>query len=216
MDYYPGQTTKFNQVNGYYTQPEYGSSPTGAKEASWVGLGGNYQGDALLQAGTTMESQSNYYAWYMIVFGTSSWEGEFPSVKVSPGDSMYALVYWTISNYPAGFEVWDWTSMTNFYVTVQTAYYDGSSAEFIDERPTVNGSYTDLATYVNIQPPYGDNIPWTNCEVFETGNSQPINFDTLPNCYLETMYDSNNLTMSQPYTPDTGSNYFKDLFYRNT
>jgi hypothetical protein len=52
--------------------------------------------------------------------------GGFPStVSVHPGDSIYADVDWT-SN-PAGFVVWDWTTFTNFFVTVDLNpdYYDG-------------------------------------------------------------------------------------------
>jgi hypothetical protein len=179
-DYYQGDTNKFWQVNGFYNQPDYNvNSPANAEECSWVGLGGNGNTKPLIQAGTwNTYHGSTYYAFYMYLLGGNTGVGVgimSPSqVSVHPGDSMYADVDWT-SN-PAGFEVWDWTTFTNFFVTVDLTpnYYDGESAEFIDERPydTSTGLFFPLAGF-------DKPITWYDCEVFYSNSNQQINFGSI-------------------------------------
>jgi hypothetical protein len=189
-DYYAGQTTKFGTVDGYYNQPSYNTgSPSDAREASWVGLGG-YNTSSLIQAGTEMDAPTpTYYGWYLYMDASGSTTGHPSTIVVHPGDSMYAMVYWTTSNWPAGFEVWDWTTMTDFYVTAQAPSdcYNGQSAEFIDERPQVVGQKNDYFPVAGFNTP----ITWTDCEVQYPNNDNGVNFGTL-------------LTVKQVMTGGTG------------
>ncbi len=56
---------------------------------------------------------------------------------------------------------------TYFYITAQisSVYYSGATAEFIDERPTCNGTIEPLAEYGTVQWQYCDA---NNTEAFVT------------------------------------------------
>ncbi len=191
-------------MSGYYTQPTYGaSSPSGAEECSWVGLGG-YLESPLLRVGSEMDGPSTYYAWYGYSNASNSYKYEV-SGAVNPGDDIELSTFWVPnSNYPAAFVFWDWNTMTNFYITAQvtSAYYDGSSAEFIDGRPS---SSVPLADYTSNN--------WTECEVWnESGTGQPgTDFTTIP--YLEfVMSDASGNELSYPNLPSS-SNSFTNNWY---
>ncbi len=177
---------EFTEASGDYTQPTYGSSsPSGAEEDAWIGLGGYFTSTKpLLQVGSEMDGTSTYYAWYEYS-NTSNSNRIVYSGAVDPGDDISLVISWTASsNYPADFSFWDFTTGTHFNidVAITSAYYDGSSAEFIDGRPS---SSVPLADFVQ------DN--WSDCFV---NNSTPFDSITYANF---TMYNSSTGdTLAQP------------------
>lgn len=155
-------------VQGDFAQPtEQSDSAPNSYESAWVGLGGMNSG-ALIQAGTQMYNY-NYNAWYEYLGrapGSSVYEIDLPSVTVHPGDDIHVYVSYQTSNQVANFYVADNTTGTSQPVLVNLSssnYYDGTTAEWIDERPTVNGSYAILADY-GIDS-------WTNAQTYNTNGN---------------------------------------------
>ena len=85
-----------------------------------------------------MDGPSTYYAWYE--YSTAGNPNRVVySGAVNPDDDISVVVSWTASsNYPADFSFLDFNTGTHFNmdVAISSAYYDGSSAEFIDGRPS--------------------------------------------------------------------------------
>jgi len=118
--------------------------------ASWVGIDGDGSGD-VLQAGTQVEANCSgtaYYAWYeWYPFG----EVAISNFPVAPGDDLFV-------------EVWN-TSATQGYAylvnynnnqSVEIGFTApsgtklvGNSAEWVVERPGVNGGLATLANYIS-------------------------------------------------------------------
>lgn len=150
-------------VQGNFTQPTQGATAcSGAKESAWAGIGGINSG-GLIQAGTELNNNSPY-AWYEYLGknGGSVSEIKLSSITVHTGDNIHVYVDYQASTGKSTFYVADNTTGTSQSVTVQLGsnYYDGTTAEWIDERPTVNGSYAPLANY--------QQNPWTNAQVYST------------------------------------------------
>ncbi|VVB51736.1 Peptidase A4 family protein [uncultured archaeon] len=152
-------TSVVSNVSAYWTVPEVDPAINNAFSSAWVGIGGvsvgNVSDNTLIQTGTTMYVQSGiprYYAWYELLPDNSL---EIPSIGIFPGDEMYASVallnettnYWNIN-------ITDITSHDTFSKNVT---YESSrvSADWIVERPYVNGELSELANF--------GNVTFTNC-----------------------------------------------------
>jgi hypothetical protein len=116
--------------------------------ATWLGVDGATN-TSLIQTGTAQETyggSTDYYAWYEILPANS-----VPLWSVSPGDHMTASVQqdspasttWTISI----------SDLTSGQITTQQVQYSGpgSSAEWIEEAPTVNNQQAVLANFGTAQ-----------------------------------------------------------------
>jgi hypothetical protein len=140
----------FTSVVGTWTVPTV-VAPTKKKRtnrfsSSWVGIDGDENSD-LIQAGTEQDwyhRRAAYQAWWE----TLQPNGELPeqpilSLTIHPGDSMSvsitegAALQWTIS-------VSDLTTGRNFTV-VRTYRGPGTSAEWIQETPTIGRRLATLA-----------------------------------------------------------------------
>ena len=200
MDVAPGEDSEFDNVSGRFYQPYY-TGP--GVESSWVGLGGHYT-QSLIQAGTTIES-SVPYAWFEYLNATSNWENCPSTITVHQGDQLVDTVFWTSGSSPyASFFVEDNTTNTEFYDTesMSSSYYDGESAEYIEERPTINKTLTDLADY-------GD-VYWYNCLV----NSSTDAFNPALGYYCIDMNSTLDpeLYLSEPVTPPDSESSFTDVW----
>ena len=128
-DYVVGSNA-FADVLGEYYQPTYGSSPSGAQQLSWVGLGGLH-GEVAVTGWIRDERIGEfptYYAWYGYVNSSGTSTFNTYSGTVNAGDDIEVQTFWNpSSNYPAAFTFFDFNTMTNFYVTSQltSSYYDG-------------------------------------------------------------------------------------------
>ena len=144
----------FVSVQGNFTQPSYHSSScSSSRLVSWVGMGGLHSA-SLLQAGTQIKSNGpTYQAWYEYLGPNGSGINLtiMNDVTVTPADPIHLFVSYQTANNIATFYVEDQTTHTNQSVvlTLGGECYDGSTAEWIDERPSVNGSPTNLTKYVS-------------------------------------------------------------------
>jgi Peptidase A4 family len=120
-------------------------SPTSGNtySSSWVGIDG-FNNSNLIQTGTEQDfvsGRARYAAWWEILPAP---ETPIASITVSPGDHMSASitsgsVLWTIT-------ITDTTTGQSF--TTQEPYSGpGTSAEWIEEAPTVGGRVATLAHY---------------------------------------------------------------------
>jgi hypothetical protein len=112
--------------------------------SEWVGIDG-FSNSSLIQTGTESDyynGAEHYDAWWEILPAA---ETVIPSIAVAAGDHMSASITkgsgssWTIT-------INDTTSRQS-YTTVQTYKGPQTSAEWIEEAPTVGGRIAPLANY---------------------------------------------------------------------
>jgi hypothetical protein len=134
----------------YWTVP-YVSMATGTDtgySVIWPGVGsGNSSGDELIQAGTKQYAYANafmttlYQFWYEIY--PKQGLQNITNISVGPGDYVYADVWYTGTTAHFFLE-----NESSGHYTSLTETFNGSSglyAEWIVERPTINGSLPHLA-----------------------------------------------------------------------
>ena len=125
-----------------YTQPAAESTTcSNAQQGVWTGLGG-WNSGTLAQDGTALPGSlsSGYNAWYEY-FNSSSNHGPtiLSKLSVAAGDSMHLYVAYSTTNGTIDFYVANNSNGTSQSVEVTgvgTAYYDGSTADYIAERPS--------------------------------------------------------------------------------
>ena len=135
-----------SSVSGSWVVPEVNASENMTFSGIWVGIGG-YGEETLIQTGTEQEyfnGKPVYYAWYELL---PDYLVQIPRILVQPGDKMTA----SISLVNEAESTWsimisDVTRGTHFEKTV---VYNSSrlSAEWIVERPKVNGTVSTLADF---------------------------------------------------------------------
>jgi hypothetical protein len=130
-----------------------------AMSALWVGFG---DANDLVQVGTEQNAVSgfgyaatSYYA-FTEVWPSQATEAVLTGLPVSPGDQVYAEEYLCDSNgasdqtgiYQCGF-IFDDRTMQDapFTVPLGSTHVAGSEAEWIMERPWLNGALPDMANY---------------------------------------------------------------------
>ena len=134
--------TTFSGVGGEWTVPSVDPSGVLAASSQWIGIDGATN-TSLIQTGTseiTQNGGTQYFAWYEILPAAS-----IPIGLVSPGDDMQATI---IENSPG---LWTITIADNTSQNLfsQQFAYSGpaSSAEWIVEDPTINGTQPPLANF---------------------------------------------------------------------
>jgi len=174
-----GVTGSYIGLEADYVQPGYKSTAcTGAQMASWIGLGGTQSGtDGLIQMGTVVTS-SGIRAWYEYLNTANTNPPVFiTGFQVSAKDRLHFYIVRLPSDGYTTFSFLNLSSTTNnflpVHITTATSYYDGSTAEWIIERPTLSqGGFTPLANY--------GSISWTNMNVqvpagtYQTLGSQSV------------------------------------------
>ncbi len=114
--------------------------------AEWVGFDG-YGSNDVMQAGTETNCGNSDYAWY-------EWypylQTKISSPTVSPGNFIEVEVWYTTSSPHGNFWLWNETTGAvaglGFSAPSGTTL-SGNSMEWVVERPTLNGVYTDLVNY---------------------------------------------------------------------
>lgn len=165
-----GGTNEFAQVQGDFVQPTIQSGcASNTYESTWVGLGGTNSGK-LVQTGTAMNTSGggrNYYAWYEYLSPSHpNPEIRFNSITVRAGDRIHCYCSFQRANGVFNAYVANNTNGTSQSVIVNISsseFYDGTSAEFINEAPSVGGSIARLTNYGTTN--------WTNCQVYLTASS---------------------------------------------
>jgi hypothetical protein len=165
-------------VSASWIVPEVASSQGDSYSAAWIGIGGYIGDETLIQVGTEQDSQNGvgtYSAWYELLRSNVV---TISTIKVSPKDEISASINLIDSNS----SIWtlEMTDITNGDTFKRDFQYDSSrlSAEWIVERPTVNGFVTTLANF--------GKITFTNSTANMSTAGQPIK--NFPNTQI-TMYD---------------------------
>jgi hypothetical protein len=159
-----GSYRGYTGVYGQWNVPSVVACETNTTTYSslWVGLDGYGLSD-LVQDGT--ESDCTNIAGLFNILSYSAWEEVLPNqpysqnVSISPngGDSFWALAWVGDANRnynPNGayawFNMWDTTQRQGVLLAVALGKtsFNGSTAEWIMERPTVGGQYAQLTDYV--------------------------------------------------------------------
>ena len=134
----------YNSVTEQWTVTAAARSRKSTYSSEWVGIDG-YNNSNLIQTGTESDYYSgsaHYYAWWEILPAA---ETVIPSISVQPGDVMTASIThgtgssWTI-------KITDTRTGASF-TTTQTYTGPQTSAEWIEEAPTVGGRVGTLANY---------------------------------------------------------------------
>jgi hypothetical protein len=134
----------YSSVTAQWVVQPVSPSRKATYSSEWVGIDG-YNNSSLIQTGTESDyynGAGHYDAWWEILPAA---ETVIPSIAVSPGDHMSAKIAkgsgssWTIM-------ISD-TSRSESFSTVQTYTGPQTSAEWIEEAPTVGGRVAPLANY---------------------------------------------------------------------
>ncbi len=138
-----------SSVSGSWTVPEIEPSGDDTFSVVWVGIGG-YGEETLIQAGTGQDYINGklvYYAWYELL---PDYLVRIPRLHVKPDDVITASI--SLVNENTGtwsIEINDVTQGEQFKKVV---VYNSSrlTAEWVVERPKVNGAVTTLADFGNV------------------------------------------------------------------
>lgn len=170
--YVTGKT--FNTVYGDIVQPSISSAAYNTYCSYWVGLGGCINNsEKLVQCGTastySVSSGKDYYAWYEYLGtdGNGVSEIRIDNLAVNPGDKIHFYCSFQRDNNIANFYIANNTTgkSQSFKVTLSSSiYYDGSTAEWIVERPLL--VYSDFRTEYAKLSKYDECI-WTNCHAMD-------------------------------------------------
>ncbi|MBN1357898.1 hypothetical protein JW988_03925 [Candidatus Bathyarchaeota archaeon] len=138
-----------SSVSGSWTVPEVNASENMTFSGVWVGIGG-YGEDTLIQTGTEQEyvnGKTVYYAWYELL---PDYLVRVNNIHLQPGDTMTA----SISLVNENTNTWAITirDVTRDEQFKKTFIYNSSrlSAEWVVERPKVNGTVSTLADFGNV------------------------------------------------------------------
>jgi hypothetical protein len=136
----------FTAVTGQWTVPSVSPTRKATYSASWVGIDG-FNNSNLIQSGTEQEyynGSAHYYAWWEILPAA---ETAIPSsvISVHPGDVMTVDIH-QVAGSSFSITISDTTTNQSFQTTQN---YTGplTSAEWIEEAPTVGGHTATLAHY---------------------------------------------------------------------
>ncbi|TRO47657.1 hypothetical protein E2P60_02670 [Candidatus Bathyarchaeota archaeon] len=136
-------------VSASWMVPEVKPSENMTFSGVWIGIGG-YGEESLIQAGTEQEYLNNkpvYYAWYELL---PDYLVRIPTLHVQPGDTIAASINLVNENTNTWLiTIEDVTRSEQFKKTI---VYTSSmlSAEWVVERPTVNGTVSTLADFGNV------------------------------------------------------------------
>ena len=140
----PPANTGFTEVQGNFKQSAAGStSCSNSQESQWVGIGGWNTG-SLIQDGTSIVPGRSpedfaWYEWLSSTGGQSVTEQVFDNLPVNTNDPVFQetnanlatnIVTFTMDVSDNGTDYMQYYNLSN-----AIDYYDGSSAEWINERP---------------------------------------------------------------------------------
>ena len=183
----------FNSVSGQWVVPTVTATKKATYSSTWVGIDG-FNNGSLIQTGTEQDffSHSGHYAaWWEILPAA---ETVIPSITVHPGDHFSASITskgngsWTIS-------ITDTTTGRSF-TTTQSYSGPRTSAEWIQEAPTVGGRIAPLAHY--------------GSTVIDPGTANGLNPGLIP-ADGGTMV-AGGTTVSTPSNPDADTDGFRAAY----
>jgi hypothetical protein len=197
-----GAKGSYTGVEGEWNVPAvaFGEANSSTYSAFWVGIDGDGTND-LVQAGT--EQDSVELLGYTFVF-YHVWTELLPnqpteqqvSLPIKAGDDMWVQVLAEHGFSDVCFYLWNKTQaqFTDGCTALNGTQIGGSEAEWIMERPTVSGSYSDLSAYLF--------ATMSNAYAYPASGA-PIPSGTAANRQL-TMYNNNKaLSIVIPVPPDS-------------
>lgn len=153
-----GVPNTYNQASGGYIEPaDQGADCAGSAALFWSGLGGRFT-ENLSQTGTSLNipGMTPHQAWWEILPASL-----VPiNLSATPGQEFKASVVWQGGSFAYGLYNYFTGQASSF--NVASSSYDGQTAEYIAERPLINGSAVPLRNFGQI------NWQWT------TTNGQPV------------------------------------------
>jgi hypothetical protein len=212
-----GVPFEFWAASGQWRVPSVAASCLNCYSSVWAGLDGWLNGN-LVQAGTEQDCidigkgfMTNYYAWTEAYPQQPTAQEVF---SVSPGHSMYVYVYVGDSNGKmdpsAGDYAWFIVQDQNTGQTFVSSTllgpnfgFVGNSAEWIVERPIVNGYFPELSDYGSVQMSdatfltFGATIPYSKATDFSVnplGAASQILQLTMTGSDVAPYYDNNVLS----------------------
>jgi Peptidase A4 family len=185
---YQVNTSGPNYAQAFWTVPGVQiPAPPDAFSAVWPGIGGGFDGSAeLVQDGTEQDATCIYsrgvceaqlypmFFWFEIY--PDEVEQQITSLVPNPGDSVATDVYWD-SSQGASFTLCDFTQQACVTYSQQPAAPPDGTAEWIVERPTINGNLLPLADFstVNITSAFFGETPQGDAEYpISAGNFSSI------------------------------------------
>ncbi len=131
----------YTAITGQWTVPTVQATSGNTYSASWIGIDG-FSNSSLIQTGTGQDytsGRASYYAWWEILPAPETQI----AMQVAPGDHMSASItestggVWTIQD----------VTQSESFSTQQSYRGPGTSAEWIEEAPTIGGRIATLAHY---------------------------------------------------------------------
>jgi len=184
-----------SSISASWTVPEIKPSENNTFSGVWVGIGG-YGEDTLIQAGTEQEYVNGrvvYYAWYELL---PDYLVRIPTVHVRAGDTVTASISLINENTNTwSIEIADVTRGERFKKTV---VYNSSrlSAEWVVERPKVNGTISTLADF--------GNVTFTECKATVNGITGTIGNFSYAQLVMHENEDTSLVSVS-PFNDDGSS-----------
>jgi hypothetical protein len=170
---HPASGRHFVTAEATITQPTYHAPTSGCEPGylvSWAGIGG-FKSNNLIQDGTEIDQGATYIPWY-------EWLGAAGTINITPmpdvtihaGDQVFIYVTYEASNETVGFYIADSDGTGHSLVTsLGNGDFDGSTAEWIDERPLIDDAFPNLTNYgsdswtgAEVENDLGDYVPAKN------------------------------------------------------
>lgn len=203
VDEAQGHPSHFASISGEYHAPNGFADPCPAGwVSSWVGLGGVYSSH-FMQAGTWIHNTGEMNSWWEIYGGNNEhYAVQNWNISLKPGDLVqdavgYApfqggsMLFWVVNHRSGWFLHEELHNVAGFY--------NGSTAEFIDERPSSEGQPLNLRRFSPVN--------WENGRVVNavTGEWEPISGPertraVMRNAFGETLAEPSLLTGSGSFT----------------
>ncbi|WP_294180728.1 G1 family glutamic endopeptidase [uncultured Clostridium sp.] len=183
-----------------------------AYSSQWTGLGGFGEGP-LVQTGTESSinaTEINYYPWYELI-GTSyytDYEIKIDNIPCKAGDQFYCTIGISRIPFDGSMDVYFYVSnstqsvSTSFDVEINIPSNMPNSAEWITERPTING---ELGNYpMTFDVPTGERgVPFRECSyTLRSESNSQLAEDSDSNMYKVMMQGNN--TIATPLLLDDG------------
>lgn len=136
----------YTAITGSWTVPSVAASRKATYSSNWIGIDG-FNDSNLIQTGTEQDyynGSAHYYAWWEILPAAET-AISTATITVHPGDVMTSNIH-LVSGNSWLITIGDSTTGQSFSIT-QTYNGQLSSAEWIEEAPSVGGHTATLAHY---------------------------------------------------------------------
>jgi hypothetical protein len=170
-------------VNASWIVPSVNTSTGNAYSSAWVGIGGQFD-SSLIQLGTehdSVDGAERFSAWYELL---PAFAVPIP-MNISEGDMITASI--NMLNDESDLWLLQLTDLTNGETFCKNVNYNSThlSAEWIVERPTLNGQISSLSNF--------GNITFTDAYVNINHNVLPLNESIFSQVHM-TDHQNNQLT----------------------